>query len=169
MTQPPFELQPILRGELLELRPLTRHDFDALFAAASDPLIWQQHPERDRYRREVFQRYFDGAIDSKGGIRDYRTQVRPDHWREDRRAFSAQRADGTARWHAAAKCRLCNPAERLAQPGAIFSESKAQVSCINHTEMARSGLASLVQYALCLSRRILHHVDERLDAAMASA
>jgi RimJ/RimL family protein N-acetyltransferase len=63
-----FELQPILRGELLELRPLTRSDFDALFAAASDPLIWEQHPERDRYRREVFQQYFDSAIESKGAL-----------------------------------------------------------------------------------------------------
>ncbi len=43
-------------------------DFDALFAAASDPLVWQQHPESDRYKREVFQRYFDGAIESKGAF-----------------------------------------------------------------------------------------------------
>jgi len=53
---------------LLELRPLRREDFDALFAAASDPLIWEQHPERDRYTREVFQRYFDGAMKSGGAL-----------------------------------------------------------------------------------------------------
>jgi len=63
-----FELQPILRGELLELRPLTRSDFDALFAAASDPLIWEQHPETDRYKRDIFQVYFDSAIESKGAF-----------------------------------------------------------------------------------------------------
>jgi RimJ/RimL family protein N-acetyltransferase len=63
-----FDLQPTLRGELIELRPLTLQDFDALFAAASDPLIWAQHPENDRYTREVFQRYFDGAIESKGAF-----------------------------------------------------------------------------------------------------
>ena len=64
----PFELQPTLTGELLELRPLRREDFDALYAAASDPLIWEQHPESDRYKREVFQRYFDGAIESGGAF-----------------------------------------------------------------------------------------------------
>jgi RimJ/RimL family protein N-acetyltransferase len=47
------------------LRP---DDFDALFAAASDPLIWEQHPESDRYERAVFQRYFDGAIESRGAF-----------------------------------------------------------------------------------------------------
>ena len=61
-------LQPTLKGNLIEIRPLTRDDFDALFAAASDPLIWEQHPENDRYTREVFQRFFDEAIDSKGAF-----------------------------------------------------------------------------------------------------
>jgi RimJ/RimL family protein N-acetyltransferase len=63
-----FDLQPILTGNLIQLRPLTREDFDPLFAAASDPLIWEQHPESDRYTREVFQNYFDGAIESKGAF-----------------------------------------------------------------------------------------------------
>jgi RimJ/RimL family protein N-acetyltransferase len=63
-----FNLQPTLKGNLIELRPLTQEDFDALFAAASDPLIWEQHPESDRYTREVFQRFFDGAIESKGAF-----------------------------------------------------------------------------------------------------
>jgi RimJ/RimL family protein N-acetyltransferase len=63
-----FDLQPILKGELIELRPLRSHDFDALFSAASDPKIWEQHPESDRYQREVFQRFFDGALESKGAF-----------------------------------------------------------------------------------------------------
>lgn len=63
-----FELQPTLTGELLALRPLRRDDFDALFAAASDPLIWEQHPEPDRYKREVFERFFDGAMESCGAF-----------------------------------------------------------------------------------------------------
>jgi N-acetyltransferase len=63
-----FDLQPTLTGELVELRPLRPEDFDALFAAAGDPLIWEQHPESDRYTREVFQRYFDGAIASRGAF-----------------------------------------------------------------------------------------------------
>src|SRR5437660_7049753 len=68
MTDVKFDLQSTLTGELIELRPLTLDDFDALFAAASDPLIWEQHPEQDRYKRDVFQKYFDGAIESKGAF-----------------------------------------------------------------------------------------------------
>lgn len=70
-----FDLQPTLSGRLLELRPLAPDDFDALFRAASDPLIWEQHPESDRHERAVFQRYFDGAIASGGAfaVIDYGT------------------------------------------------------------------------------------------------
>jgi RimJ/RimL family protein N-acetyltransferase len=64
----PFDLQPTLTGKRLELRPLRPDDCDALYAAASDPLIWEQHPESDRYQREVFQRYFDGAMQSGGAF-----------------------------------------------------------------------------------------------------
>jgi len=64
----PFELQPTLSGKLIELRPLKTTDFDPLFAAASDPLIWEQHPENTRYKKEVFQTYFDSAIESKGAF-----------------------------------------------------------------------------------------------------
>ena len=63
-----FDLQPTLQGDLLLLRPLRPDDFPALFAAASDPLIWEQHPESDRYKKEVFQRFFDGAIQSGGAF-----------------------------------------------------------------------------------------------------
>ena len=64
----PFELQPELRGDLVALRPLRPDDWDALFAVASDPLIWEQHPESDRYKEDVFRRYFQGAIDSGGAF-----------------------------------------------------------------------------------------------------
>jgi len=63
-----FDLQPTLTGDLMELRPLRPDDFDALFFAASDPLVWEQHPESDRYQREVFQKFFDGALESKGAF-----------------------------------------------------------------------------------------------------
>jgi RimJ/RimL family protein N-acetyltransferase len=70
-----FDLQPRLSGDRIEVRPLRTDDFDALFLAASDPLIWEQHPEPDRYTREVFQRFFDGAIESRGAfaVTDRRT------------------------------------------------------------------------------------------------
>ncbi len=64
----PFELQPILRGDLLALRPLRPEDFDALYAVASDPLIWEQHPDSDRYKPHVFQAFFREALDSGGAL-----------------------------------------------------------------------------------------------------
>jgi RimJ/RimL family protein N-acetyltransferase len=65
---PAFDLQPTLEGALLLLRPLEPADFEALFRAAGDPGIWEQHPESDRHERAVFQRYFDGAIASGGAF-----------------------------------------------------------------------------------------------------
>lgn len=62
------DLQPKLVGELIELRPLRREDFAAVYAAAKDPLIWEQHPESDRYTPKVFQKYFDGAMESGGAF-----------------------------------------------------------------------------------------------------
>ncbi len=63
-----MELQPRLIGEHLELRPVRLEDWDELFAAASDPLIWELHPSPDRYKEEVFQKYFQGALDSGGAL-----------------------------------------------------------------------------------------------------
>jgi len=63
-----FDLQPTLKGTLLELRPLRADDFDALFAVASDPLIWEQHPERNRYTEERFRVFFGEAIASGGAL-----------------------------------------------------------------------------------------------------
>jgi RimJ/RimL family protein N-acetyltransferase len=58
-------LQPdLLEDELVKLVPLQATDFDRLFKVASDPLIWEQHPSRDRYKKEVFQIYFDSAVSS---------------------------------------------------------------------------------------------------------
>jgi RimJ/RimL family protein N-acetyltransferase len=62
----PIDLQPVLRGELLELRPLRIEDFDTLYAVAADPLIWEQHPANDRHTPEVFRAFFRDAIESGG-------------------------------------------------------------------------------------------------------
>ena len=64
----PFELQPTLTSEILELRPLRVDDFGRLYAVASDPLIWEQHPHSDRYKPDVFRKFFDGAIESGGAL-----------------------------------------------------------------------------------------------------
>jgi RimJ/RimL family protein N-acetyltransferase len=63
-----FDLQPTLVGESILLRPLMADDFEALYAAASDPLIWEQHPEPLRYQRQVFEEFFAGALASGGAL-----------------------------------------------------------------------------------------------------
>jgi len=63
-----FELQPHLQGELIDVRPLTPEDWDALFAVASDPLIWEQHPANDRYKEDVFREFFKAALESGGAF-----------------------------------------------------------------------------------------------------
>ncbi|NNT71208.1 GNAT family N-acetyltransferase [Flavobacterium sp. IMCC34852] len=71
-----FDLQPKnLKNELIQLIPLQETDFEELYAIASDPLVWEQHPNKLRYQREVFQNYFEGAMLSKGAflIRDTKT------------------------------------------------------------------------------------------------
>lgn len=63
-----FDLQPILKGTLVELRPLRADDFDALYAVASDPLVWEQHPDRDRWKEDVFRDFFRVAMESGGAF-----------------------------------------------------------------------------------------------------
>ena len=63
-----FDLQPTLQGELLALRPLRPEDFHELYAVASDPLIWEQHPANDRYKEQVFKGFFREALESGGAL-----------------------------------------------------------------------------------------------------
>ncbi|MBE8726725.1 GNAT family N-acetyltransferase [Flavobacterium hungaricum] len=64
-----LNLQPeILENETVKLVPLQETDFENLFEVASDPLIWEQHPNKNRYEREVFLNFFEGAIESKGAF-----------------------------------------------------------------------------------------------------
>src|SRR5207249_9823494 len=64
----PFDLQPVLKGKLLELRPLRAEAFADLFAVAADPLIWEQHPAKDRYQQEQFRVFFREALESGGAL-----------------------------------------------------------------------------------------------------
>ncbi len=64
-----FELQPRIQNDLIRLEPLEAGDFESLYAVAADPLIWEQHPSRDRYQRPVFEDFFKGAMQSGGAFR----------------------------------------------------------------------------------------------------
>lgn len=59
-----FDLQPILEGRRVTVRPIVSKDWEPMFAAASDPRIWSQHPASDRYQEPVFRTFFDDALAS---------------------------------------------------------------------------------------------------------
>lgn len=63
-----MDRQPVLESERLLLRPLEPDDWDALFAVASDPGVWEQHPMHDRWREEVFRAFFEDALAHKGAL-----------------------------------------------------------------------------------------------------
>lgn len=63
-----MNLQPTLTNHLITLRPLVETDFDALYNVASDKLIWEQHPNNDRYQKSVFKEFFAIALASKGAF-----------------------------------------------------------------------------------------------------
>lgn len=64
-----MNVQATLENENVKLVPLNPNDFEELFSVASDPKIWEQHPNKDRYQREVFEKFFQGAIESKGAFK----------------------------------------------------------------------------------------------------
>ena len=62
------QLQPVLTGPTLLLRPLVEADFEPLYAAAADPLIWVQNPQSTRWQRDVFRKIFDSGLESRGAF-----------------------------------------------------------------------------------------------------
>ena len=71
-----FDYQPVLKGDLVELRPLVADDFADLYDVAADPLIWEQHPVRTRYETAVFRDFFQEALTCGGTliVKDLKTQ-----------------------------------------------------------------------------------------------
>ena len=63
-----MDLRPTLTGAHILLRPLYESDRDALYAVASDPLVWALHPAHDRHEPEVFRAFFDDAMASGGAL-----------------------------------------------------------------------------------------------------
>ncbi|WP_374531343.1 GNAT family N-acetyltransferase [Novosphingobium sp.] len=63
-----MDRQPVLIGDRLELRPLTPDDWDALYAVASDPLVWELHPANDRWQEPVFRTFFADALVQGGAL-----------------------------------------------------------------------------------------------------
>ena len=64
-----FDLQPThLHNERIRLIPLQETDFDRLFEVGSNPKVWEQHPNPNRYKLEDFTNYFKGALESNGAF-----------------------------------------------------------------------------------------------------
>jgi len=63
-----MNLQPTLENDLVLIRPLSEEDYDDLYQAASDPVIWEQHTTTDRWLPGGFKRFFDESIQSKGAV-----------------------------------------------------------------------------------------------------
>ena len=63
-----MDRQPTLEGERLLLRPLRPDDWEALFAVASDPLVWELHPANDRWQEAVFREFFANALAGGGAL-----------------------------------------------------------------------------------------------------
>jgi RimJ/RimL family protein N-acetyltransferase len=63
-----MDRQPVLEGERLLLRPLCTDDWDALYAVASDPLVWEHHPAQDRWQENVFRDFFEDALANGGAL-----------------------------------------------------------------------------------------------------
>ncbi len=70
-----FDLQPTLQNEYIKIEPLKQDDFESLYRVASDPLIWEQHPNKDRYKKDVFETFFKGAMESKGAFLVFDTKT----------------------------------------------------------------------------------------------
>jgi N-acetyltransferase len=71
-----ISFQPTLKNEWVIAEPLLSIHFDELYAAANDPLIWEQHPNKNRWQLPDFKNYFEGAIKSEGAflIRDAKSK-----------------------------------------------------------------------------------------------
>lgn len=63
-----LDRQPTLASELLLVRPLGQSDFEALWAISSDPLLWEQHPAKERAERAGFNMWFEDAMASGGAL-----------------------------------------------------------------------------------------------------
>lgn len=61
-------LQPTLQDDFVLIRPLQESDYEALYAVASDPLVWEQHPNNDRYKKEVFDVLFAEAMQTNAAF-----------------------------------------------------------------------------------------------------
>ncbi len=64
-----FNLQPTLENEKVILLPLKEEDFELVHKAASNPEVWAEHPNKNRWQEDVFRNFFKGALRSGGAFK----------------------------------------------------------------------------------------------------
>ncbi|MEJ5089449.1 GNAT family N-acetyltransferase [Sphingobacterium faecium] len=62
----PFSIQIQLENNQVRLIPVQQEDLETLYAVAQDPKVWEQHPNKNRFERAVFENFFEGALLSRG-------------------------------------------------------------------------------------------------------
>gem|GEM_PF-2708431 len=61
-----LNIQPTLQNPLITLKPLSAEDFQGLYSVMKDPLIWDQHPAKERATLDGFTKFFNESLASKG-------------------------------------------------------------------------------------------------------
>jgi len=56
-----------LENEVLFLRQTLREDFEDLYKQGGHQIIWEQHSEKDRYKKDKFLEYFNSGIKNEFG------------------------------------------------------------------------------------------------------
>jgi RimJ/RimL family protein N-acetyltransferase len=62
-----FTLKSRLETQNFTLIQTEPTHFDDLYQVAGDPLVWQQHPEQDRWKREKFTVFFNAGMNNDLG------------------------------------------------------------------------------------------------------
>jgi RimJ/RimL family protein N-acetyltransferase len=58
-----FQIPSHLQNDLITLSPVEALHREPLYLVSSDPYIWVQHPQQDRWQRQVFDPFFDQAME----------------------------------------------------------------------------------------------------------
>mgnify|MGYP001256967969 CR=1 FL=1 len=57
----------ILENEIVKLRQTKKDDFDKLFKLGGKKEIWEQHSDKDRYKKSIFLKYFNQGLKNEFG------------------------------------------------------------------------------------------------------
>ena len=55
-------------NDSISLLQIKKESFEELYLVASNPVIWEQHPESDRWKKEKFSIFFENGIQNKFGF-----------------------------------------------------------------------------------------------------